>query len=774
SNLLVTAAGHLKVIDFGIAKAQAQQLATQTGRVKGKLAYMAPEAISGKELDARSDLFAAGVILHELLTARPLFASKNEYQTLLKLQRGDIMPPSTFNQACPPELDAICLRALARDPDERWASAADMRDALHALRRQLNLQTGNRDIAQWLSFAFSIEAPSSSFGAVGSRDYSMSYDSQSNRVPAPAPRAPSHDEEEVVEIAWGGGEEPGSAPVVLDEVPDVSERHEQSAAARMAFSEALDDDIPASSPSHGLRVVPQMRDELDAIPEVRAATARSAGVRGHASMLPPVRPTPMPSRLTPTPMPMPSAFAPVSTRDRKITTKGTGATRGRGADDSDARAPETLDPEAPPLEIPGARHTAPTSPGDVRTARASSASFARVSEISGPIPTAIKRETEVTIGQSMIQRRAPKRTWLLLVGLAVAGAATAVAVVAIRRSGGEGGANSGEAGASRVIAQDKLFGTVKFLTEPADAEIRLVTQNLQHAGSPWATQLPPGVHQIQIQREGYKSWLTSLELSANETQTLRVVLEPMSSTKAVTEATLVLTSTPLGLEVYLDGRLLGQTPIKAQIKPGPHHVTMLQNGAEVWRQDLQAKAGTNYEFSPSMEPEKKRERAQRAPVAIQERRERTEPTAAPTPPDAAAIEKPAPAETAKVVPPATPDAGAGVVSAAVPPPPAPPKPVPAVVPRPSGPVLVPPTAVKRIAGDLPTLGKSKRAEVPPAVAAKVCINASGKVYGVDIITKLERMTTIDLTNAISTWRYEPYKQAGTATSACFVVSFRVQ
>ncbi len=77
SNLLVTSEGHLKVIDFGIAKAQSSQLRTQTGRVKGKLAYMAPEALGGKELDARSDLFAAGVIAHELLTARPLFARKN-------------------------------------------------------------------------------------------------------------------------------------------------------------------------------------------------------------------------------------------------------------------------------------------------------------------------------------------------------------------------------------------------------------------------------------------------------------------------------------------------------------------------------------------------------------------------------------------------------------------------------------------------------------------------------------------------------------------------
>ncbi|MBA3820746.1 MAG: serine/threonine protein kinase, partial [Deltaproteobacteria bacterium] len=222
SNLIVTLAGHLKVIDFGIAKAQSQQHRTQTGRVKGKLAYMAPEAISGRELDSRSDLFAAGVITHELLTARPLFASKNEYQTLLKVQRGDIMPPSTFNQSCPPELDAIALRALARDPDERFATAGEMRDELHALRRRYNLQTGHLDVAEWLTWAFSIEAPSGGIAAPAPNEPSLSFDARSARR-TPSPRK---EDEEAVEIAWGGGEEPGTAdPVMLEDVPDVSEKH---------------------------------------------------------------------------------------------------------------------------------------------------------------------------------------------------------------------------------------------------------------------------------------------------------------------------------------------------------------------------------------------------------------------------------------------------------------------------------------------------------------------------------------------------------------------
>jgi hypothetical protein len=89
-------------------------------------------------------------------------------------------------------------------------------------------------------------------------------------------------------------------------------------------------------------------------------------------------------------------------------------------------------------------------------------------------------------------------------------------------------------------------------------------------------------------------------------------------------------------------------------------------------------------------------------------------------------------------------------------------------------VLVPPNAVTRIAGDTPTIGKTKRAEVPSVVAAKVCIDTTGTVTRVEMITKLERLTSVDLAHAVKTWRYAPYKQAGVAVPACFGVSFRVQ
>jgi eukaryotic-like serine/threonine-protein kinase len=245
SNVLVTHAGQVKVIDFGIARAQSAQLRTQTGRVKGKLAYMAPEALAGKDLDARSDLFAAGVIAHELLTARPLFGSKNEYQTLMKVQRGEVMPPSTFNQACPPELDAIVLRALARDTDDRFPGAGELRDELHAMRKQYGLATTDRDIASWLDWAFQLDAPNQAPNA--------ELDPRGRKRTA---RPRRQDDDEEVELAWGGHEDQGNGePVLLDDVPDVSDKHLQSASAlgaevRLDLDD-LDDDIPTPLPSHG-------------------------------------------------------------------------------------------------------------------------------------------------------------------------------------------------------------------------------------------------------------------------------------------------------------------------------------------------------------------------------------------------------------------------------------------------------------------------------------------------------------------------------------------
>ena len=104
-----------RFIDFGIAKATSGRMQTHTGRIKGKLSYMAPEALNGKSLDGRSDLFSTAVIAYELLTARPLFAARNDFQTIERVQGYQPPPPSMLNPSCPGQLDDIVLKGLAKD-----------------------------------------------------------------------------------------------------------------------------------------------------------------------------------------------------------------------------------------------------------------------------------------------------------------------------------------------------------------------------------------------------------------------------------------------------------------------------------------------------------------------------------------------------------------------------------------------------------------------------------------------------------------------------------
>jgi serine/threonine protein kinase len=153
SNVIVSESGVAKLIDFGIAKASGGGMQTMSGTLKGKFAYMAPEYIGGR-LDARADLFAVGVIAHELLTNRPLFAGRDDIDTLSRVRDMEIAPPSKKNGSVPPEIDDIVMTALARDPDRRWQHATALRTALTTLTRRLGLIASNTQVVQWLDWAF--------------------------------------------------------------------------------------------------------------------------------------------------------------------------------------------------------------------------------------------------------------------------------------------------------------------------------------------------------------------------------------------------------------------------------------------------------------------------------------------------------------------------------------------------------------------------------------------------------------------------------------------
>lgn len=129
-NIMLTYDGAVKVIDFGIAKAATNSDATQAGTIKGKLSYLAPEYLDGKELDARYDEFALGITLWEMLCSRKLFKAKNELAVLKQIQACKIPAPSTINPHVPKELDQIVLKALSKDREKRYENCDQFNRAL--------------------------------------------------------------------------------------------------------------------------------------------------------------------------------------------------------------------------------------------------------------------------------------------------------------------------------------------------------------------------------------------------------------------------------------------------------------------------------------------------------------------------------------------------------------------------------------------------------------------------------------------------------------------
>jgi serine/threonine-protein kinase len=129
-NIMVSYSGSVKLLDFGVAKANSHSAKTQAGVVKGKLAYMAPEQCRGEEIDARADVFALGVCLFEALTGRPLYHRATEFETLKAVMDDPVPSVRSFKPELPADLDAIVQHALAKLPDERWQSAGELQEAL--------------------------------------------------------------------------------------------------------------------------------------------------------------------------------------------------------------------------------------------------------------------------------------------------------------------------------------------------------------------------------------------------------------------------------------------------------------------------------------------------------------------------------------------------------------------------------------------------------------------------------------------------------------------
>ena len=156
-NILFSWNGEVKLTDFGLAKASTQLESTDPGVVKGKFSYLSPEAAHGQEVDARSDIFAVGILAFEMLTGKRLFLGETDYQTVELVRRAEVPSLNALNADVPPELERIIRRALARDVEHRYQRAGDLHDDLLGFLFSRSLKVSSRMLSDVLEELRSIQ-----------------------------------------------------------------------------------------------------------------------------------------------------------------------------------------------------------------------------------------------------------------------------------------------------------------------------------------------------------------------------------------------------------------------------------------------------------------------------------------------------------------------------------------------------------------------------------------------------------------------------------------
>jgi eukaryotic-like serine/threonine-protein kinase len=154
SNVFIARRGDVKLGDFGIAHAQERESKTQAGTLKGKYGYMSPEQVTGGDLDGRSDIFAVGIVLAEMLMGKRLFTAPNDLDVLLMVRDGRLERWDKYCKDIPASLDVIVRKALAKNLDERYQTATEFRSALEDLQFQFGMRVGPADLGALVADLF--------------------------------------------------------------------------------------------------------------------------------------------------------------------------------------------------------------------------------------------------------------------------------------------------------------------------------------------------------------------------------------------------------------------------------------------------------------------------------------------------------------------------------------------------------------------------------------------------------------------------------------------
>ncbi|MEZ4337819.1 MAG: serine/threonine-protein kinase [Sandaracinaceae bacterium] len=291
-NVLISYDGLIKLCDFGIAKAASRATQTVAGVIKGKLGYMSPEQITGRPIDHRSDVFAASTVLWELLTGERLFGVGSDFEVLQRVRDAKADPPSTRAPEVSQLLDAVVLRGLARDADDRWESAGDMHEALMGVVMSYQPPFSTARLAEWMREEYA--------ELIG---IELAHLEKLGQVEEEGVDVRSSVEEELPQDEWG------DETVLSDPPPPTSFEDEVSMVVQIedvvGLSSPDEPDDPEPPPP-----LPRMGRTSIEHSELIALTSAVASARGRASPAPSVPPPAFAASPLPVPAPAPVPASP--------------------------------------------------------------------------------------------------------------------------------------------------------------------------------------------------------------------------------------------------------------------------------------------------------------------------------------------------------------------------------------------------------------------------------------------------------------------------------
>jgi eukaryotic-like serine/threonine-protein kinase len=568
-NILISFEGEVKVIDFGIAKAAGKVTKTQAGILKGKFGYMSPEQIRGLPLDRRSDVFAIGVCLYELLTGERLFVGDSDFAVLEKVRKAEVLPPSTYNRRISEPLEKIALRALAKDVGARYQYASELGDDLQRFLITSDSIFSRKDLMQYMKSTFAEEvdrekARLTEYAEVKAPEgFLAAMDAAQGTFTVGGPP--------VLQPVGNGAVGSGGAVVVRPAAPPIPKL---TAAAPQLEVHAED----------GATLLVDGNEYLHGAPAARGTVA-PAGLAPEPVTDPALEVSkPVLSAAPPEPVGRPSGttetFVPV-----------------RSSRDGDAPPPmlARVDERAPSVEPPGgpvevepasAEATPPepelfTSVGrPMRTRRYWV--FAGVLAVTAGL-VALVAFREPPAGMLLLELSPPELhsrarvningndlgtppNWPLLQRLPAGRVVVMVTAEGFKPSVGTVNVARGTEATPFTVAMQRNVGTARLvvLPDPDDSEVRVNGAVVKRAGVHgfWSGEVPVGVdQQVEVRRSGFRGYTSTAQARSTEDGLqVRAVLEPF-------EFSVHINSQPPGAAVFNGERQLGVTPLSAHV-PG--------------------------------------------------------------------------------------------------------------------------------------------------------------------------------------------------------------